>query len=90
MDIGNFAVLLTALGLGAILRDLMNRVLDRRKGKLEAEQSAWEQRDKAMRERDDEARLRRRLEEALHETRRCLNERGVPYDQMPAWPSRSK
>lgn len=84
MDLGEIALLVTALGLGAILRDLMNRVLDRRKGKLEAEQSAWEQRDR-------EASRRRRLQEALHETRTSWHqETGKRFEDMPPWPDSPK
>lgn len=82
MDIGDFTLLAGAIGLGAILRTLLERLLDRRKGRLEAEQSAWEQRD-------SEARQRRRLEEALHATRHQLRDHGVPYEDMPPWPSRN-
>lgn len=84
MELGDIAVLITALGVGAILRDLMNRLMDRRKGKLEAEQSAWEQRDQY-------ARRARRLEEALHEHRTCWHrETGRRFEDMPAWPGRDK
>lgn len=84
MDIGDIAVLATAFGLGTILKGLLDRLLDRRKGKLEAEQSAWEQRDQY-------ARRARRLEEALHEHRTCWHrETGRRFEDMPPWPSRDK
>ena len=84
MELGDFAVLITALGVGAILRDLVNRLMDRRRGKLEQEQSAWEQRDQY-------ARRARRLEEALHEHRTCWHrETGRRFEDMPAWPSRTR
>lgn len=82
MELGDLAVLITALGVGSILTKLVDRLLDRRKGRLEAEQTAWEQRDA-------EARQRRRLEETLHATRHQLRDHGVPYEDMPPWPSRN-
>lgn len=83
MSIGDFAVLATAVGLGSILRTLLERLLDRRKGRIEQEQSAWEQRDA-------EARLRRRLEESLLEHRRGWHiETGRAFSDMPPWPGRS-
>lgn len=81
MELGDIAALATALGVGSIITKLIDRMLDRRHGRLEQEQSAWEQRDA-------EARQRRRLEETLHDTRQMLAERGVDYDEMPPWPSR--
>ena len=86
MDLGEIALLVTALGVGGILTRLVDQLLDRRKGRQAAEQSAWEQRDRAMRYRDAEARLRRRLEETLQATRHELNRHGVPYEDMPPWP----
>ncbi|PYG00150.1 hypothetical protein SAMN05216184_10489 [Georgenia satyanarayanai] len=80
--LGEIAVLATAFGLGTILTKLVDRLLDRRKGRIQDEQTAWEQRDA-------EARQRRRLEEALHETRQMLADHGVDYDDMPTWPSRT-
>jgi len=79
---GEIAALVTALGVGSIITRLVDRLLERRSGRIEQEQSAWEQRDA-------EARQRRRLEEALHQTRQLLHERGVDYDDMPEWPSRA-
>ena len=81
MDLGEIALLVTALGVGGILTRLVDQLLDRRKGRQAAEQSAWEQRDK-------EARQRRRLEEALHATRYQLRDHGVAYEDMPPWPGR--
>lgn len=82
MELGELAAVLTAAGVGGILIKLVDRLLDRRKGRLEQEQTAWERLDA-------ESRYRRLLEETLHDTRRALHERGVDYDAMPAWPSRS-
>lgn len=42
--------------------------------------------DKAWAARDVEARQRRRLAEALHETRLLAREYGVPIDKLPPWP----
>lgn len=81
MTIADFALLAGAFGTGAIVKGLIERLLDRRKGRIAEEQSAWERADA-------EARYRRKLEEALHETRRALHCLGVTYEDMPAWPSR--
>lgn len=83
LEIGDIAVLATAFGLGTILKTLIDRLLDRRKGRIEQEQSAWEQRDAW-------AKKARRLEEALHEHRTCWHyETGKRFTDMPPWPGRS-
>lgn len=81
MTIADVALLAGAFGIGTIVKGLIDRLLDRRKGRITEEQSAWERADA-------EARYRRKLEEALHETRRDLHCLGVAYEDMPAWPSR--
>jgi len=83
MEVGDIINLAVGLGVGGILTKLVDRLLDRRQGRISEQQSAWEQRDR-------EATRRRKLEEALHETRRCLHEHGVPYRQMPPWPGRTR
>jgi len=77
-----FAILATALGIGPILDRLVQKIIGRRTGRMEKEQTAWQQRDA-------EARRRRVLEEALHEHRQCWHiQDGRRYDDMPPWPSR--
>ena len=84
MDLGEIALLVTALGVGGILTRLVDQLLDRRKGRQAAEQSAWEQRDR-------EATRRRRLQEALHETRTGWHrETGKRFEDMPPWPDSPK
>ena len=81
MDIGELVTLLAALGAGGILTKTAETALARLTGRADREQGAWAQRDA-------EARHRRVLEEALHDTRECLRRHGVPYADMPAWPRR--
>ena len=81
MTIADFAVLATAVGLGGILKTLIDHLLDRRRGRMLDEQNAWEQRDK-------EARHRRILEESLHQHRTVWLEHGLPFDDLPPWPKR--
>lgn len=83
MAIENFALLLSGLGIGGIVTKLVEKIFDQRRGRIQAEQTAWEQRDA-------EARRRRLLEEALHDTRECLRRAGVAYEDMPAWPSHTR
>jgi len=84
MDSGTLIALLTALGAGTVLGKLIDGIVGWLKGRHGAEQTAWEQRDA-------EARYRRLIEEALHETRRYAhNECGVPYDDLPEVPARDR
>ena len=83
MAIGDIALLISALGLGGIVTKLVEKIGDQRRGRIQAEQTAWDQRDA-------EARKRRLLEEALHDTRECLRRAGVAYEDMPAWPSHTR
>lgn len=74
------ALLAGALGLGSILRDLATRISARRSGRLELEQTAWQQRDR-------EARGRRAWEEYGHTLRRWVHITcNVSYDEMPPRP----
>jgi len=81
MDFGDILALFATLGLGGILTQTAKAILARLTGRADREQDAWAQRDA-------EARHRRVLEEALHDTRECLRRHGVPYADMPAWPRR--
>lgn len=83
MAIGDIALLISALGLGGIVTKLVEKIGDQRRGRIQAEQTAWDQRDA-------EARKRRLLEEALHDTRERLRSAGVAYEDMPAWPTTSR
>lgn len=82
MELSDIINLVIGLGAGGITTKLVDRLLDRRKGRLEQEQTAWEQRDAW-------ARRSRRLEESLHEHRtRWHQEAGKRFDDMPEWPGR--
>lgn len=84
MDTGTVIALLTALGAGTVLGKLIDGIVNWAKGRHGREQTAWEQRD-------EEARFRRLMEEALHETRRYMHrECGIPYEQMPEIPKRTR
>ena len=83
MAIGDIALLISALGIGGIVTKLVEKIIDQRRGRIQAEQTAWDQRDA-------EARKRRLLEETLHDTRECLRRAGVAYEDMPAWPSHTR
>jgi hypothetical protein len=80
MTTGDVIALLAALGAGGILSQLIKNVSEWLKGRKRIEREAWNERDR-------EAAKRRRLEEALHATRRVAMEHGLTLDQLPDWPT---
>lgn len=89
--VGAIAALVSALGVGAILKDAVTSLLkwlsgmsareNKRKGDIVQE------REEAVAIADNEAKNRRKLEEALAEMRRkAIAEWNVPQDQLPTWP----
>lgn len=79
-----WALLLTALGAGGILKALLDNVWAWLKGRQAEERDAWAERDK-------EAKGRRVLEEYAHRLRRMLFRLGAREgdgeDDVPRWPT---
>lgn len=87
MEIGTVVTVLGSGFGGAIILELLRQIAKWRTGRLAAEQTAFQQRDAAMRDRDAEAKRRRILEEYAHTLRRAWHlATGTPYDDMPVWP----
>lgn len=82
MSLPAIATILSTLGAGAILLKLVEVTLQRLMGRQKREQDAWVQRDR-------EARARRMLEEYAAVLRRQMLETGIPYADLPAWPTYS-
>jgi hypothetical protein len=79
-----WALLLTAIGAGGILKALLDNVVAWLKGRQTEERDAWAARDR-------EAKARRVLEEYAHTLRRRLFRRGAREgdgeDDVPRWPT---
>ena len=71
--------LISALGLGAILSELIKALIARWSGRYERLNQVWKRVDV-------ESRKRRVLEEELHRVRILARDAGVPSDQLGDWP----
>ena len=71
--------LISALGLGAILLELIKALIARWSGRYERLNQVWNRVDV-------ESRKRRVLEEELHRVRILARDAGVPSDQLGDWP----
>lgn len=80
METGHIIQLVAALGIGGILKQLIDNVTAWWKGRQQEERDAWAERDK-------EARARRILEEAMHRTRRIALDHGATEDELGPWPT---
>lgn len=84
MDVGEVVSIIAALGLGGVGTQLIAARLQKQREKREIEGQAW-------RERDKEARIRRKLEEYAHELRRRMFRKGYVEgdgpDDVPPWPN---
>lgn len=79
MDTGQIISLIAALGVGGILKQLLDNLTAWRKGRQQEERDAWAERDR-------QAKARRLLEEYAHLLRRQLIEAGVAADDLEPWP----
>ncbi|MBN0040257.1 hypothetical protein JN535_08780 [Cellulosimicrobium cellulans] len=84
MDTGQIISLVAALGIGGILKQLIDNVAAWRKGRQAEERDAWAERDR-------EAKARRVLEEYAHALRRLLFRlglrEGASDDDIPPFPN---
>lgn len=84
MDTGQIISLVAALGIGGILKQLIDNLTAWFKGRQAEERDAWTERDR-------EAKARRILEEYGHGLRRRLFRRGAVEgpgeDDVPPWPN---
>ena len=71
--------LISALGLGAILSELIKALIVRWSGRYERLNQVWKRVDV-------ESRKRRVLEEELHRVRILARDAGVPSDKLGDWP----
>lgn len=76
---GTIISLLAAAGFGGIVAALIKEVADWIRGRKADERDAWADRDR-------EARARRKLEDALHATRRVAINAGAAESDLPRWP----
>lgn len=79
--------LLVALGGGAFLREVGTGLWKLLTGRQDRERTALRQ---ALRDFDAESALRRQWTECAHELRLIAIQAGVPRDQLPEFPSRSR
>ncbi|MEV8029279.1 hypothetical protein [Cellulosimicrobium funkei] len=84
MDTGQIISLVAALGIGGILKQLIDNLVAWLKGRQAEERDAWAERDR-------EAKARRILEEYAHALRRLLFRQGLREgagnDDIPPFPN---
>ena len=84
------AALLAALGCGAILPQLIQGVIGWITGRQDVERRRYQQiieeRDRAERDADREASMRRRISEHASYLRQLLIQSGYPSQNIPEWP----